>query len=102
MPAPRQDNRCRRGHLMDGHNIKRVPSSKYVSCRQCGRDAQKRRRDQAKFSYAASVERVKLNDRIKQIRAERKTYYGVQDDAVDLLFQDIQDFFDRAAAKDKS
>lgn len=42
-------------------------------------------------------ERDALNDRIKQLRAERKRYFDVEGDGVDVLLIDIQDHFDRAA-----
>lgn len=44
-----------------------------------------------------SSERVELVDRIKQIKAERKRYFDVEGDGVDVLLNDIWDYLDRAA-----
>jgi hypothetical protein len=44
------------------------------------------------------AERVVLNDRIKQLRVERKRYFDVEGDGVDELLIAIQDHFDREAA----
>lgn len=34
---------CKRGHIVEGDNAKKRPSTKYVACRQCERDSQAKR-----------------------------------------------------------
>lgn len=40
----RENNRCRRGHLLEGDNVKRRPSTPYVACKACERIVDKRRK----------------------------------------------------------